>query len=96
MNTRHLLACTALALVPCLTPTLALAHGEGIECKVPAKEWQPKEALAGKLEKDGWTIRKLKVDNGCYEVYGFDAKGKKREAYFDPKTLDMVGDMMQK
>jgi hypothetical protein len=92
MNTKQLLACATLSLMS----TLALAHGDGIECKVPANEWQTKDVLAEKLQKEGWTIRKLKVDNGCYEVYGFDAKGKKRESYFNPKTLDMVTDVLQK
>jgi hypothetical protein len=91
MTTLRLIATATLALLP----TIVLAHGD-VECKVPAKEWQPKEALASKLEKEGWTIRKLKVDNGCYEVYGFDAQGKKRETYFNPKTLEVVTDMQQK
>ena len=78
-----------------LAPMLAFAHGD-VECKVPSAEWRPKGELAAKLEKEGWTIRKLKVDNGCYEVYGFDGKGAKRESYFNPKTLEVVTDMLQK
>lgn len=92
MSLSRALATAAVALLP----TLVFAHGEGVECKVPANEWRPKEELASKLEKEGWTIRKLKVDNGCYEVYGFDAKGKKRESYFNPKTLETVTDVLQK
>lgn len=84
-----------LASILILIPTLALAHGEGVECKVPSKEWRPKEELAAKLEKEGWTIRKLKIDSGCYEVYGFDSKGNKRESYFDPKTLEVVTDVLK-
>ncbi len=57
---------------------------------VPQAEWQPKEALQQKLEAEGWKIRKLKVDDGCYEVYGTDAEGKRMEIYFDPKTFAVV------
>ena len=60
------------------------------KCNVPQAEWQPKEALQQKLEAEGWKIRKLKVDDGCYEVYGTDAEGKRLEVYFDPKTFAVV------
>ena len=33
---------------------------------------------------------RVKVDDGCYEVYGTDAKGQRAEAYFDPKSLEQV------
>ena len=32
-------------------------------------------SLESKLKKDGWEVRKSKVDGGCYEVYGTDPKG---------------------
>jgi len=60
------------------------------KCNVPQAEWQPKQALQQKLEGDGWKVKKLKVDDGCYEVYGFDAEGKRMEVYFDPKTFAVV------
>jgi len=60
------------------------------KCSVPRAEWQPKEALQQKLEGDGWKIKKIKVDDGCYEVYGSDADGKRREVYFDPKSFVAV------
>ena len=57
---------------------------------VPKAEWQPKEALQQKLEGEGWKVKKLKIDDGCYEVYGTDAQGKRMEVYFDPKTFATV------
>jgi len=59
-------------------------------CNVPQAEWQPKEALQEKLEADGWKIKTIKIDEGCYEVYGTDAAGKRMETYFDPKTFEAV------
>jgi hypothetical protein len=59
-------------------------------CKVPEAEWQPQQALETRLKADGWTIKKIKIDEGCYEVYGKNAKGEKMETYFDPKTFDVV------
>ena len=59
-------------------------------CSVPEAEWQPKEALQQKLEAEGWKIKKVKLDEGCYEVYGTDASGARMESYFDPKTFAVV------
>lgn len=70
--------------------TLAAAPAfAGDLCSVPQAEWQPKEALQKQLETDGWAIKKINVDGGCYEVYA--KKGDQRmEAYFNPKTFEIV------
>jgi hypothetical protein len=59
-------------------------------CSVPKAEWQPEQALRHKLEAAGWKINRIKTDDGCYEVYGTDANGKRAETYFDPKSLEVV------
>ena len=59
-------------------------------CSVPKAEWQPEQALRQKLEGAGWKVNRVKVDDGCYEVYGTDAKGQRAETYFDPKSLEQV------
>lgn len=63
----------------------------GNKCDVPAAEWQPREALQAKLEAQGWKVRNIKSESGCYETYAIDAKGKRVETMFDPKTLAPVG-----
>jgi len=60
------------------------------KCKVPVGEWQPREKLQGQLEQQGWKVRSIKTEDGCYEAYAIDAAGKKVEAYFNPKTLEAV------
>ena len=52
--------------------------------------WQPQEKLTAKLKEQGWEVRRVKVDGGCYEVYALDAQGKRVEAYFHPRTLAPV------
>jgi sulfoxide reductase heme-binding subunit YedZ len=42
------------------------------------------------LKKKGWTIRRVKEDGGCYEVYALDEKGQRGEFYFHPVTLEPV------
>jgi hypothetical protein len=84
-----------------MTRTLFLAAAFGLiassaafaseTCSVPKAEWQPEQALRQKLETAGWKINRIKIDDGCYEVYGTDAKGTQAETYFDPKSLEPVG-----
>ncbi|WP_240325492.1 PepSY domain-containing protein [Sphingomonas mesophila] len=72
-----------------LAASPAAATGK-MSCDAPKASWKSIDALQGKLKKDGWKVRKAKVDGGCYEVYGTDPKGRSVEAYFHPvsfKTL---------
>ena len=81
--------CTT-ALLLAAASTTAFAHGD-VKCEpIPKAEWKPQMDLQKKLVADGWRVRQVKVENGCYEVYGFDAKGKRVEAFFNPKTFERV------
>ena len=64
-------------------------HAEKCE-PVPKAEWKPQAELELKLKNEGWTIGRVKIENGCYEVYGKNAVGKKMETFFHPKTLEVV------
>jgi hypothetical protein len=60
-----------------------------IKCNAgPQSGWKSTKMLTDKLVKEGWTVRKAKVDGGCYEVYGTTPKGEKVEAYFHPVSLE--------
>ena len=62
-----------------------------IKCEAgPASGWMKQDTLKAKLVKEGWTIRKSKVDGGCYEVYGTTPEGDRVEAYFHPVTLEKL------
>ena len=79
----------ATALLVNLAAVTAVMAAE--KCDVPVANWQPREALQTKLEADGWQVRSIKTEDGCYEAYAIDAKGEKVEAYFNPQTLERVG-----
>ena len=42
------------------------------------------------LVNKGWKISRVKITNGCYEVYARDAKNSKKEVFFHPKTFELV------
>ena len=64
-------------------------HAEKCE-PIPKSEWKPQAELERKLTDQGWKISRVKITNGCYEVYGRDEKNKKVETFFHPKTFDVV------
>ena len=66
-----------------------IAHA-GPRCHVPLADWQPREALQDKMRLMGWTISRIKTDDGCYKVYGTNDKGLHVKAKFNPATLDMI------
>ena len=68
----------------------ALATGK-MTCNAgPQAKWKTQKVLQQTLVKQGWKVRKSKVDGGCYEVYGTDPKGNRVEAYFHPVTLEKL------
>lgn len=64
-------------------------HAERCE-PIPKDQWKPQAELERRLTDMGWKIRRVKIENGCYEVYGHDERGVKVEVFFHPKTLDRV------
>ena len=85
MIARLTLAAVALAIA-----SPALATGK-MTCKAgPQSGWKSQDALKANLVKQGWQVRKSKVDGGCYEVYGTDPQGTRVEAYFHPVTLEKL------
>ena len=69
------------------------AHATGIAtCESgPKSGWQPQDKLEKQLvDQNGWKIRRIKEDGGCYEVYALTDKGERVEAYFHPVTFAPV------
>lgn len=60
------------------------------DCFVPMADWQPREAVARLAAQQGWTVRRIKIDDGCYEIDGSDAAGRAIEVKVHPGTLQIV------
>lgn len=56
----------------------------------PKTGWQPVDKLEQQLKAKGYTVRRIKEDGGCYEVYALNEKGERGEYYFHPVTLAPV------
>jgi len=79
-----------LAIASTLFASSAFATGSMTCDSSDPATWKTKEALQDKIIAEGWKVRKMKVDGGCYEVYGTTPVGDRVEAYFDPISLDKL------
>lgn len=77
---------TMLALVASLGGITTAMADEG--CSVPMSEWQPREAVQRMAQKQGWTVRRIKIDDGCYKIEVREASGRTVEVTVDPATLE--------
>ncbi len=78
---------TILAFVTSLPAGAAFADDD---CFVPMADWQPREAVAALAARQGWTVRRIKIDDGCYKIDGRDSEGRKIEVKVQPGTLQIV------
>jgi hypothetical protein len=60
------------------------------DCFVPMADWQPREAVARLAAESGWTVRRIKIDDGCYEIDASDAEGRRIEVTVHPETLQVI------
>lgn len=68
--------------------TPALARGG---CATgPASHFQPKAKLKAKLKAEGFDVRRIKVENGCYEVYALDKNGHRFNAAYNAVTFNRL------
>ena len=81
---------TAAILTTAGLSTPALATGK-MTCEAgPQSGWKTRAQLEANLVEKGWTVKKSKVDGGCYEVYGTTPEGDRVEAYFHPVSLEKL------
>jgi hypothetical protein len=60
------------------------------DCEQPTRDWKGRDAVRALAEERGWLLKRIKIDDGCYEVYGQDEDGRRFEAKIDPVTLEVI------
>jgi hypothetical protein len=79
---------SALTVIAIAAAGPALAEGK---CATgPKSKWQPKSALETQLQADGYKVRQIKVEGGCYEVYATDKDGKRANMAYNAETLEKL------
>jgi hypothetical protein len=60
------------------------------DCTDPVAQWQSRQVLKNRLEQQGWRVRSIRIDDGCYEVEAFDDKGRRVKAKFTPASFTLI------
>ena len=77
------------AIVALSLTTAALADDSACG-DAPQDQWVSKQTIEQKATAMGYEVRSVKVEDGCYEVYGIDQNHKRVELYFDPVTAQIA------
>ena len=56
----------------------------------PKASWKPQSSLEAQLKSEGLTVKQIKVENGCYEVYATDSAGKRMNLAYNAETLEKL------
>ncbi len=59
-------------------------------CGNTSGEWMSRDAVKSIMIENGYDVRRIKQDDGCYEIYAIDKKGDRVEVYINPVTGKIV------
>jgi len=59
-------------------------------CNVPPENWMKETELKQRLKRMGYLIRSIRIESGCYEIYGLDPRGRRIQILIDPATAKPV------
>lgn len=66
------------------------ARAEEQRCGGVIADWQPRSALVKMAEDMGWTVSRIRADDGCYMIRGRDKEGREIRARIDPVSLKVL------
>jgi len=78
---------STIAAVALLTTT---SQAAGTCSKASPDKFKPQAELITLLKSQGLTVSKIKVENGCYEVYAQDTSGKKMNVAYNAETFEKL------
>ncbi len=71
-------------------PLSSSAIAGGDDCYVPMAQWQSRSSAIHWAEAQGWQVHRVKIDDGCYELYGLDGTGQEFEVKLNPATFEII------
>ena len=72
------------------TTAPAFASGKDASCATSGEKWMTTDAAKAKASELGYEVRRVKRENGCYELYAIDAKGARMEVFMHPVSGEIV------
>ncbi len=59
-------------------------------CGNTSGEWMSRDAARSMMVDKGFDVRRVKREDGCYEIYAIDKTGARVEVYLNPVTGEIV------
>lgn len=79
------------SIVLSLLATSSLAFADPTCTNEPESSWIPFGQAKQQVQDMGYKVKKFKkTKTGCYELYGYNAEGKRTEIYFNPVDMSKV------
>lgn len=63
------------------------ARADNDDCAEPMATWQPREVVAKMALDHGWTVHRIKIDDGCYRLDARNREGRRVQIWVNPATL---------
>jgi cytochrome b len=90
---------TALLTLATVTMITGTAHASSSYCNEPRSKWMSMDEARASVTKMGYKVRKMKVDDGCYEAYAIDDNGTPDGDLYQPRDRshrqDEAGRLME-
>ncbi len=68
----------------------AFASDDNAKCGAVSGEWMSRDAAKAKVVEQGFEARRIKREDGCYEIYAIGKNGARVELYLNPVTGEIV------
>lgn len=62
----------------------------GPVCDVPQENWLKEAEVKDQLKRQGYFVKSVRIESGCYEIYGLDPRGRRVLLLVDPATAKVV------
>lgn len=76
--------------IAAMTLISGTAMASSTYCNEPKSKWMSVGSIKAKVTSMGYKVRKIEVDDGCYEAYATDSSGRRMEIYLNPVTAEVV------
>lgn len=80
----------SLACLSLLISSPAFATDSSIDCGKGEGKWISQEEAQDKAAGLGYDVRKVKIENGCYEIYAINKEDQKVEIFMNPVSGEVV------
>lgn len=84
------LNCLIKRVAPCVLFAVLGIAAASPTCNVPPESWMNEVDMKRTLKRMGYLIKSIRIESGCYEVYGLDPLGRRIQILVDPATAKPV------